>query len=187
MFVIEHVNSQPPACILLPGIPTMGDYYPQGPASLSSIHLSGPGVLSQHQKGDWYKRYLSRKQNSWGRLSRIFTDSLDHAIVEFYRKILESLVFPKEPWCLDGETGELAFPQALGQGFSAFLMLWPFSTVLYAVVTLDHKVILLLLHNCNFTTVMNCNVNVWDTGYLICDSQRGRDPQVENCCSRQFF
>ena len=26
-----------------------------------------------------------------------------------------------------------------------------------------------LLHNCNFAAVMNCNKNIWYTGYLICD------------------
>ena len=35
--------------------------------------------------------------------------------------------------------------------------------------------ILLLLHNCNFATVMNDNVNIW---YV--NPHGGRDPQVEN-------
>ena len=56
MLVIGHVNSATcshgHACTLLPGIPAMRDYYPQEPASLSSIHLSGSGVLAQHQKSD---------------------------------------------------------------------------------------------------------------------------------------
>ena len=33
-------------------------------------------------------------------------------------------------------------------------------------------------------TVMSCIVNIWYAGYLICDSQEGLDPQVENQCSK---
>ena len=47
------------------------------------------------------------------------------------------------------------------QWFSTFLMLWPFSTVPYAVVTPNHKIILLLPHNCNFAVIINCNANTW--------------------------
>jgi hypothetical protein len=36
-------------------------------------------------------------------------------------------------------------------------------------VTFNHKIISLLLHNYNFATVMNCNVNIWYKGYLICN------------------
>lgn len=43
-------------------------------------------------------------------------------------------------------------------------MLRPCKTVPQAVVSPNHKAILLLLRNCNFDTVMTCNCN-----YLICD------------------
>jgi hypothetical protein len=65
----------------------------------------------------------------------------------------------------------------LYQWFSAFLMLRPFNTVPPVVVTPKHKTISLLLHNCNFTTVMNCKYlicrisdmqDIWYAGYLIC-------------------
>jgi hypothetical protein len=48
----------------------------------------------------------------------------------------------------------------LVQWFSISLMLRPFNTVLHVVVTLSHKIIVLLLHNSNFATVMNQNVNI---------------------------
>jgi len=44
--------------------------------------------------------------------------------------------------------------------FSNFLMLWPFNTVPYVVVNPTIKLSLLLLHNCNFSTVMNHNLNI---------------------------
>jgi hypothetical protein len=37
--------------------------------------------------------------------------------------------------------------------FFAFLMLWPFNSVLQVVVIPNFKIALLLLHNCNFVTV----------------------------------
>lgn len=43
----------------------------------------------------------------------------------------------------------------LGQWFSTFLLLGPLDTVLHVVVTPNHKITLLLLHNCNFVIVMN--------------------------------
>jgi len=39
-------------------------------------------------------------------------------------------------------------------------MLGHFKTILHVVVTPNHKIILLLLHNCNFSTVMNSVVIV---------------------------
>ena len=42
----------------------------------------------------------------------------------------------------------------LDQWFSTF------NTVPYVVVTPNHKIILLLLYNCNFATVLNYNVDV---------------------------
>jgi hypothetical protein len=35
-----------------------------------------------------------------------------------------------------------------------------FNTVPHVVVTPNHKVIMLLLHNCNFATIMNHHVNI---------------------------
>jgi len=46
----------------------------------------------------------------------------------------------------------------LDQWFPTFLMLWP---VPHVALTPKHNVISLLLHNCNFATVMNCNINIW--------------------------
>jgi hypothetical protein len=69
--------------------------------------------------------------------------------------------------------------KSLKEWFSTFLMLWPFNTVLHVVVTSNHKIISLLLHNCNFAVVINCNVNIWNIGYLIYDPQEGHDSQVE--------
>ena len=40
---------------------------------------------------------------------------------------------------------------------------------MYEVVTPNHKIVLLLLHNYNFATVMNCNMSIWYEGYLICN------------------
>ena len=39
-------------------------------------------------------------------------------------------------------------------------MLRPLNTVPHVVVTPSHKIISLLLHNHNFVTVMDCNVNI---------------------------
>lgn len=49
-----------------------------------------------------------------------------------------------------------------------FLMLKPFTLVPHAVVTFHHKIILLLVHNCNFATVINHNVYILYVAYLIC-------------------
>lgn len=57
----------------------------------------------------------------------------------------------------------------LDTGFSAFLILRPFNTVPHVVVTANRKIISLLLYNCNFASVLNCNVNIWYAGHLICD------------------
>ena len=52
-----------------------------------------------------------------------------------------------------------------------FLMLfWPLVIKLFS----------LILHNYNFATIMNHNINIWYIGYLVFNPQRGRDPQVEN-------
>ena len=49
---------------------------------------------------------------------------------------------------------------AFEQWFSTFLMLQPFNMVPHVVVTPTHKIILLLLHNYSFATVVNCNLNI---------------------------
>ena len=66
------------------------------------------------------------------------------------------------------------------QWFSTVWMQRPFNTLPHVVLTPNHEIILLLLHNCNFATVMNSNVNIWLAGCLICDPQRGHDPRAEN-------
>lgn len=55
-------------------------------------------------------------------------------------------------------------------------MLLPFTTVPHALVTTNHKSILLLLHNYNFDTVINHIVN---TRYKAI-SDKGHDSQVDN-------
>lgn len=37
------------------------------------------------------------------------------------------------------------------------------------MVTPKHNITLLLLHNWNVATFMNCNVNIWCAGYMTCD------------------
>ena len=44
------------------------------------------------------------------------------------------------------------------------------------MVTLNWKIISLLVYICNFATVMNHHVNTWHAVFLICDPQRGHDP-----------
>lgn len=63
----------------------------------------------------------------------------------------------------------------------------PSAETLY-VVTPNHKIILLLLHYCNFSAARNCNIRyIWYAGYLTCgpvkrsfEPPRGGNPQVEN-------
>jgi hypothetical protein len=51
------------------------------------------------------------------------------------------------------------------------------------MVTLNHKMISLLLHNCNFATDMNHNLNVcFSVGF---DPIEAMIPQDENQCSRE--
>ena len=51
--------------------------------------------------------------------------------------------------------------KGLSHCFPTFLMLRPFHIVPCAVVTPTITLFLLLLHNCNFGTVMECNINVF--------------------------
>ena len=60
----------------------------------------------------------------------------------------------------------------LEQWSPTFPMLWPFNTIPHVVVTPNNKIILLLLYNCNFASIMNCNVNIWYAGYLVFDPWR---------------
>jgi hypothetical protein len=75
-------------------------------------------------------------------------------------------------------------------------MLQPFNTVPHAVVTpLTIKLFSLLFHNCNFATVMSCNVKICCAEYLIYRPLwKGHStlpgdlyPQVENCCCSMAF
>lgn len=48
----------------------------------------------------------------------------------------------------------------------------------------NHKIILLLFHNCKFATVMNHSVNVCYVGYLIFDPYGSHDSQIEKQSSK---
>lgn len=54
------------------------------------------------------------------------------------------------------------------QWFSSFLMMWHFNTTPHVVVTPNPKQFQCYFINCNFATVMNCNISIWYAGYLIC-------------------
>lgn len=64
----------------------------------------------------------------------------------------------------------------LEQWFSTLLKLWPFNTALRVVVAPTIQLSSLLLQNCCFAVVMNCNVSSWYGGYLIYDPPRGSLP-----------
>ena len=51
---------------------------------------------------------------------------------------------------------------------STFLILQLLNTVSHVVVNPNHKIISLLLHNCNFAAIINNNVTISYAGYLIC-------------------
>ena len=68
----------------------------------------------------------------------------------------------------------------LAQWFSPLPTLPPFKTVSHVVLTPTIILFLLLLHKCNFATVMGCKANTF--GDLVC--QRGHNPQVQNHWSR---
>ena len=68
----------------------------------------------------------------------------------------------------------------------------PFSTAHHVVVTPNHKIISLLLHN--FATAMNHNGNILcftiilgGTCKRVCQSQKGLDPQAESHWSRHIL
>lgn len=60
--------------------------------------------------------------------------------------------------CL-GLSKHLLYIISLDQLFQSFIMLWPFNTVPYVVMTPNHKINFLLLDN-YFATVMNHGVNI---------------------------
>jgi hypothetical protein len=75
--------------------------------------------------------------------------------------------------------------QHLNQQFSTCLELRFFNAVLHAVMTPNHKMFLLLLYNCNFTTAKNHSVNMQEIYYATpvkesFDLQRGGDPHTTN-------
>ena len=57
---------------------------------------------------------------------------------------------------------EFILALSLDQCLSSFLMRQPFTT--YSSSSPNHKIIPLLLHNCNFATVKSCNVNICYAG-----------------------
>lgn len=76
----------------------------------------------------------------------------------------------------------------IAQRFSTLLMLWPFNTVLMLWWPPTTKLLLLLLHKCNFATHMDHNINNlicrWPQATPVKGSfylQRGCEPWVENC------
>ena len=62
-----------------------------------------------------------------------------------------------------------------GQWFSAFVMLCHFDTFPHVGrrPTTINLLLPLLPHKCNFATVVNCSVNIWNARYLIFNPQRG--------------
>lgn len=40
----------------------------------------------------------------------------------------------------------------------------------------NHEIILLLIYNCNFASVINHNVDIWYVGYLIYDPPKDESP-----------
>jgi hypothetical protein len=78
---------------------------------------------------------------------------------------------------------------SLFQWSSNFLL--PFNIIPHVVVTPNHKIILLLLHNYKFAILASINVSIWYTGYLICDPKRSWDLHGENHhsgpCQAFFF
>lgn len=71
-------------------------------------------------------------------------------------------------------------------------MLQPCNTGPHVVMTLNHKIFLLLLYDCNFSIVMNSNVSICYTGYLICNPvklfiPKGCYLQLEKHCCRDLI
>ena len=66
--------------------------------------------------------------------------------------LLHSLV-----WCF---ADSVYLPTTLGLWVSAFLKRHPFNTVVHVVVTPIKNVFSLLLYNCKFATISDCNINI---------------------------
>ena len=75
----------------------------------------------------------------------------------------------------------------LGKWFPTFLMLWLLNTVPSVVVTPSPKIILLVLHNCNFATFRTVNVNVWYARYLVCGPCRAMIHRLRYRCKAHFW
>lgn len=71
----------------------------------------------------------------------------------------------RSPCIVPDLSGPVPYFSPLRTVFLAFPMPWPFNTVLHVVVTPTIK----LLHNCNLATLMNHNVYIWYSGYVIYD------------------
>lgn len=84
------------------------------------------------------------------------------------------------------ETQEIKV-EGLKQRLSAFIVLQPFNKDPHVVVVPNNDIISLLLHNSNFSTVKNRNVNICYAEYLICDPPplRSHEPQFENQWARE--
>ena len=86
-----------------------------------------------------------------------------------------------------------SFAYFLDHWLSTSLMLFPFNTVPHVVVTPNHKIFLLLHHNCTFAIVRNHSTSTcgfwWSWATPVSgpfDLQRGCDPQIEICCFRPW-
>lgn len=63
-------------------------------------------------------------------------------------------------------------------------MLWPFNAVPHVVVTHNHKIILLLLHSCDFATVMNHSVSIcYATPEGVLTHRLGTTGRTSHSCS----
>jgi hypothetical protein len=78
-------------------------------------------------------------------------------------------VFSCGPLGMCGEEGQVPLWWWVSNSLKLW-PLWPFNKVSHVIVTPDIKLFSLLLHNCNFAIVMNCNINNWYTACLVCDS-----------------
>ena len=89
----------------------------------------------------------------------ILSISLINSFLWFFVVFLfvSSLLISDQVWSFLAINFGIFLFYILQQWFSTFLM--PFNTIPH-VVTSSHKIISLLLHNYNFATVINCNVNI---------------------------
>ena len=142
--------------------------------SLEYLQIHDPymfqNCISRHANGE--SCYFYRLQVCWGLL------------IPRKNQIKFSSAFRKL-FALCSWSCAMRIQYSIGRSFSTFLMPRPFNTVPHVVVTSQTiKLCILLLHNYNFATVMNHNVNIWYVWYLICNHQRDRDPQVQSHSAR---